>query len=47
MASDYKVAADLFKEALKYDKENYSLWNKLGATLAHLERQDEAIDAYN
>lgn len=29
--------------ALKYDDKNYSLWNKLGATLAHLGKPDDAI----
>ena len=32
---------------MKFNPDNYSLWNKLGATLAHLGRTEEAIDAYN
>ena len=47
VARDYAASVNLFNEALKYDTENYSLWNKLGATLAHLGRADEAIEAYN
>ena len=43
---DYKNSVTLFNEALKHDPTNYSLWNKLGATLAHLGRTDEAMDAY-
>lgn len=47
IARDYENSVLLFKEALKYDTSNYSLWNKLGATLAHLGRAHEAIDAYH
>ena len=47
VARDYKASVNLFNEALKYDQNNYSLWNKLGATLAHLGRTEEAIEAYN
>jgi peroxin-5 len=47
VARDYKASVSLFNEALKYDTNNYSLWNKLGATLAHLGRSDEAIEAYH
>lgn len=47
IARDYKASVSLFNEALKYDTNNYSLWNKLGATLAHLGRADEAVEAYN
>jgi len=44
---DYKQSVLLFNESLKFNPESYSLWNKLGATLAHLGRIDEAIDAYH
>jgi len=44
---DYKASVNLFNEALQFDPNNYSLWNKLGATLAHLGRADEAIEAYH
>lgn len=47
IARDYDNSVILFQEALKHDNSNYSLWNKLGATLAHLGRAEEAIDAYH
>ena len=47
IAQDFRQSVVLFNEALKYDPENYSLWNKLGATLAHLGKVDEAEDAYH
>jgi peroxin-5 len=47
VARDYKASVHLFNEALQHDPNNYSLWNKLGATLAHLGRADEAVEAYN
>lgn len=47
IARDYDNSVILFREALKFDNSNYSLWNKLGATLAHLGRADEAIEAYH
>ena len=37
----------LFKEALNLDPNNYSLWNKMGATLAHLGKADEAMEVYH
>jgi len=37
----------LFDRALKLDPSNYSLWNKMGASLAHLGRPDEAIQCYH
>jgi len=47
VARDYKASVHLFNEALQHDPNNYSLWNKLGATLAHLGRAEEAVEAYN
>lgn len=47
ISRDYKSSVNLFNEALKHDPSNYSLWNKLGATLAHLGRTEEAIEAYS
>jgi len=44
---EYKASVNLWNEALQYDPNNYSLWNKLGATLAHLGRADEAMEAYH
>ena len=47
ISREYKQSVLLFNESLKFNPESYSLWNKLGATLAHLGRVDEAIDAYH
>ena len=47
ISREYKQSVFLFNEALKFDPNNYSLWNKLGATLAHLGQTEEAIDAYH
>lgn len=44
---DYEIAVGLFDKALKIDSSNYSLWNKVGATLAHLGKPDEAIKCYH
>lgn len=44
---DYEISVGLFDRALKIDPTNYSLWNKMGAALAHLGRPDEAIDCYH
>ncbi|KAL4481441.1 hypothetical protein ABPG74_007530 [Tetrahymena malaccensis] len=46
ISRDYQGSVESFREALKYDPSNYSLWNKLGATLAQLGKADEAIHAY-
>lgn len=44
---EYPVAIDLFNKALSLDPTNYLLMNKVGATLAHLGRADEAIEHYH
>lgn len=44
---NYDASVDCFRQALAFDKLNYSLWNKLGATLAHLGRTPEAMEAYH
>lgn len=46
ISRDYTTSLYHFNEALKFDPKNYSLWNKLGATLAHLGKSNEAINAY-
>ena len=43
---NYDYSLNHFNEALKYDPTNYSLWNKLGSTLAFLSKPSEAIEAY-
>jgi peroxin-5 len=44
---DFEISVGLFDRALKLDPSNYSLWNKMGASLAHLGRPDEAIHCYH
>lgn len=44
---EYEVSIDLFNRALNLDPTNYLLMNKVGATLAHLGRADEAIKFYH
>ena len=44
---EYDVSIDLFNRALNLDPTNYLLMNKVGATLAHLGRADEAIQFYH
>lgn len=47
IARDYEKGVISFKEALNLDPTNYSLWNKMGATLAHLGKADEALEVYH
>lgn len=44
---EYERSVDFFGAALKNDPNNYSLHNKLGATLAHLGRTNEAMELYH
>ena len=44
---EYNISIDLFNKALNLDPTNYLLMNKVGATLAHLGRADEAIEQYH
>merc|ERR1712137_49934 len=45
LTREYEHAENAFKEALKLDPENPSLWNKLGATQANSSRPDGSKDA--
>jgi Flp pilus assembly protein TadD len=47
VSRDYAAAATAFRSALELDPQNYSLWNKLGATLANANLSDEALPAYH
>ncbi len=46
VAKDYQLSLHHFDEALKYDSTNYSLWNRLASTLAHLNKPVDAIECY-
>lgn len=42
----FDLAVQSFKEALRFHPGDYSLWNRIGATLANSNRPAEAIHAY-
>lgn len=46
LARQYESAGEAFRVALALRPQDYSLWNKLGATLANSTHSHEAIAAY-
>lgn len=47
VSRDFESAAEAFAAAAASSPRDYSLWNKLGATLANSQRSSEALGAYH
>jgi tetratricopeptide (TPR) repeat protein len=46
ISCDYEKALYYFQNILKYDPNNFSIWNKIGATFALLKKTDKAQECY-
>lgn len=47
MAQDFERALGHFRRAVDLDPNNYSYWNKLGATFAQLRKPADAVECYH